>query len=52
MNLSNVERHTAIFTPPSTWHDQETGWTRFDAVYDLTGDPSFDKSELVSAEAR
>jgi hypothetical protein len=47
INLSNVERHGEIFTPPSSLNGKETGWKVFDAVYDLTGDTSFDKSELV-----
>lgn len=43
-NLSNAERYPSLFEPPA----EGTRWTRFDIVFDLTGEMSFDKPELVS----
>jgi hypothetical protein len=48
VNLSNMDRHHDVLTPPAHWNDKTTGWERFDVVYDLTGDTSFDKPELVN----
>lgn len=47
VNLSNMDRLHDVLTPPAHWNDKTTGWERFDVVYDLTGDTSFDKPELV-----
>lgn len=47
VNLAVVERHADVFTPPAQWGGAETGWTRFDVVFDLTGETGFDKPELV-----
>ncbi|WVO13378.1 hypothetical protein L204_100993 [Cryptococcus depauperatus] len=46
VNLSNIERHRETFIPPEVWKGKET-IHRFDVVYDLTGDTSFDKPELI-----
>lgn len=42
-NLSVKERHLDVFTPPSS-----CGRQGFDVVFDLTGETSAEKSELVS----
>jgi hypothetical protein len=49
VNLSSVERHAEVFTPPSEWNGESAVWEGkgFDVVFDLTGDISFDKPELV-----
>jgi hypothetical protein len=48
-NLSLVDRHREIFTPPSTWNGQERDWAErgFEVVFDLTGEMGFDRPELV-----
>ncbi|RXK42562.1 hypothetical protein M231_00116 [Tremella mesenterica] len=47
INLSNTSRHTELFTPPSEWAGVSIGKENFDVVFDLTGEPAFDKSELI-----
>lgn len=47
VNLANVERHVDVFTPLTEWDGKESGWTRFDVLFDLTGEMGFDKPELV-----
>ncbi|WWD18123.1 hypothetical protein CI109_102572 [Kwoniella shandongensis] len=51
INLGNVERHDEVFTPPKNWKEKELelgeGREGFDVVFDLTGDTSFDKPELI-----
>ena len=48
-NLSLVDRHQDIYTPPSTWNGQAVDWAErgFEVVYDLTGEMGFDRPELV-----
>ncbi|WVQ85476.1 hypothetical protein IAT38_007641 [Cryptococcus sp. DSM 104549] len=51
VNLGNVERHAELFQAPGEWKglklEREEGFEGFDVVFDLTGDTSFDKPELL-----
>jgi hypothetical protein len=51
VNLRTVDRHVEVLTPPAEWNGKETGWVKFDALFDLTGEVGFDKPELVSTTA-
>lgn len=43
VNLGNKDRHAELFTPPD-----KTGKGVFDVVFDLTGETSAEKPEVVS----
>lgn len=42
-NLANVDKYPSLFEPPA----EGTGWQRFDVVFDLTGEMSYDKPEVI-----
>jgi hypothetical protein len=50
VNLLNKENHLDIFTPPKTWNgsDLKGRGEGFDVVFDLTGETSAEKPEIVS----
>ena len=54
VNLLNKENHLDIFTPPKTWNDQpvEGRGEGFDVVFDLTGETSAEKPEIVGSPSR
>ncbi|TYJ55907.1 hypothetical protein B9479_003430 [Cryptococcus floricola] len=51
VNLGNVEKHAELFKLPKEWNGRELYGDEvekgFDVVFDLTGDTSFDKPELI-----
>jgi hypothetical protein len=51
VNLLNKENHPDIFTPPKTWNgaDLKGRGEGFDVVFDLTGETSAEKPEIVSS---
>ncbi|KAL7423755.1 hypothetical protein Q5752_001338 [Cryptotrichosporon argae] len=50
VNLALVERHAELFAPPAARDGKETGWKRFEMVFDLTGEIAFDKPELIQIQ--
>jgi len=50
VNLLNKDNHLDIFTPPKTWKgaDSKGRGDGFDVVFDLTGETSAEKPEIVS----
>jgi hypothetical protein len=50
VNLLNKENHLDIFTPPKSWNgaDLKGKGDGFDVVFDLTGETSAEKPEIVN----
>lgn len=53
VNLLNKENHLDIFTPPKSWNgsDLQGRGEGFDVVFDLTGETSAEKSEIVRSSS-